>query len=219
MQWFGILASCVGLALGGLLVAEWKASAPGKWLVKPLASAGFIAAALTAGGPTDGFGWAIVVALVLSFGGDVFLIPKATVWFTLGLVSFLLGHLGFAAAFVFRGTAPLWGLAALPVIGVVAWVVHRWLRPHVPGRLRGPVTAYIAVISIMVVLAFSTFGHRPDAQGGVLLTAAVIFFCSDLAVARNRFVSEGFVNRLWGLPLYYGAQLLFAWSLVSASVK
>ena len=36
------------------------------------------------------------------------------------------------------------------------------------------------------------------------------FFVSDLAVAREQFVSEGFVNKTWGLPLYYAAQLLFA---------
>jgi hypothetical protein len=29
-------------------------------------------------------------------------------------------------------------------------------------------------------------------------------------VARDRFVSHQFVNRAWGLPLYYAAQLLLA---------
>jgi len=32
-------------------------------------------------------------------------------------------------------------------------------------------------------------------------------------VVRDRFVSTGFVNRLWGLPLYYAAQLIIAWSI------
>jgi len=217
MQYFGPFAGVTVVALGGLLVAEWKRSMVGRWACKPIASVGFIAAAMAGGGPTDGFGWAIVAALVLSFAGDVLLIPKATAWFAAGLVSFLLGHLGFAAAFVARGVSPAWALGALPFACAAAFVVHRWLRPRAPGRLRGPVTAYIVVISAMVVLAFGTFGHRPDAQGGLLVGAALAFFCSDLAVARNRFVSEGFVNRLWGLPLYYGAQLLFAWALASAT--
>jgi len=218
MSLYGWLAGLTGLALIGLLVSERSEIAPGKWVCKPIASAGFIAASLAGGLPTNGFGWAIVAALVLSFGGDVCLIPRGTRWFAAGLASFLLGHLGFAAAFLFRGVAPLWALGALPVVAVIAIGVHRWLRPHVPDRLRGPVIAYIVVISTMVVLAVSTFGHRPDAQGALLLGAAVAFFCSDLAVARNRFVSEGFVNRLWGLPLYYGAQLTFAWTLVSAAL-
>jgi hypothetical protein len=32
-------------------------------------------------------------------------------------------------------------------------------------------------------------------------------------VARQRFVSEGFGNRLLGLPLYYAGQFLLAWSV------
>jgi hypothetical protein len=48
---------------------------------------------------------------------------------------------------------------------------------------------------------------------GVILAAAVAFYLSDLAVARDRFVAPGFRNRLWGLPLYYGAQLLFVWTV------
>jgi uncharacterized membrane protein YhhN len=214
MASYGWFAGVTGLAVAGLLWAEWARRPTARWTYKPIASAGFTAAALSGGTPTDGFGWAIVAALVLSFAGDVFLIGRATAWFTAGLACFLLGHLGFAAAFVLRGVSPAWLLCAAPVVAAVACAVHRWLRPHVPPRLRGPV---LGVISVMVVCAWGTFGHRPDHRATLLLTAAVAFFASDLAVARNRFVAEGLVNRLWGLPLYYGAQLLFAWALVGAT--
>jgi hypothetical protein len=43
--------------------------------------------------------------------------------------------------------------------------------------------------------------------------AALAFYGSDLSVARDRFLGAGFGNRLWGLPLYYAAQLAFAWEL------
>jgi hypothetical protein len=36
----------------------------------------------------------------------------------------------------------------------------------------------------------------------------VLFYLSDLAVARQRFVHASFVNRAFGLPLYYAAQIL-----------
>ena len=42
---------------------------------------------------------------------------------------------------------------------------------------------------------------------------AVAFFLSDLAVARDRFVAKGWVNRVWGLPLYYFGQVLLATSV------
>ena len=46
---------------------------------------------------------------------------------------------------------------------------------------------------------------------------AVMFTASDIAVVRDRFVAPGFVNRLWGLPLYYAAQLIIAWSIMVVS--
>jgi hypothetical protein len=46
-----------------------------------------------------------------------------------------------------------------------------------------------------------------------VLIGAVAFYVSDLAVARQRFVRQQVLNRLWGLPLYYGAQLLLASSI------
>jgi hypothetical protein len=43
-----------------------------------------------------------------------------------------------------------------------------------------------------------------------VLVGALLFFVSDLAVARDRFVSPGFANAAWGLPLYYAATLVLA---------
>jgi hypothetical protein len=55
------------------------------------------------------------------------------------------------------------------------------------------------------------------ARGGdpAMLLGAGLFSVSDLAVARDRFVSPGFANAAWGLPLYYGAQLVLAGTLAA----
>jgi hypothetical protein len=47
----------------------------------------------------------------------------------------------------------------------------------------------------------------------VPVIGATCFMSSDVAVARDRFVTPGVANRVWGLPLYYGAQLLLAWTV------
>ena len=44
---------------------------------------------------------------------------------------------------------------------------------------------------------------------------ATMFWVSDLAVARRQFVDPSPRSAIWGLPLYYGAQLLFAWAAAS----
>jgi hypothetical protein len=59
----------------------------------------------------------------------------------------------------------------------------------------------------MLVAAFAT------ADGSGIWTIALgasLFAISDLSVARDRFVARAFVNRLWGLPLYFAAQLILA---------
>ena len=77
-----------------------------------------------------------------------------------------------------------------------------------------PVRAYVTAICFMVACAVGTFAH---AGGAALLTGALMFFVSDLAVARERFVTNTFTNKAWGLPLYYGGQLLLATSVAGAA--
>ncbi|MGI9648041.1 MAG: lysoplasmalogenase family protein, partial [Acidimicrobiia bacterium] len=89
------------------------------------------------------------------------------------------------------------------------WWVLRWLGPHLSDRMRSPVTAYAVVISLMGVLAIATAADSWDVR---IPAGAVLFIVSDLAVARDNFVAPGIQNRLIGLPLYYGGQLLLAWA-------
>ena len=42
---------------------------------------------------------------------------------------------------------------------------------------------------------------------------ALLFYVSDLAVARHRFVKAELLNRAIGLPLYYAGQVLIAMSV------
>jgi uncharacterized membrane protein YhhN len=196
--------------LTGLLVAEVREDQSVIWLCKPLASAGFVGAAMAAGALGSGYGRAILAGLVFSWIGDVLLIPHHSGAFLGGLTVFLLGHLAFSAAFLLRDHAPGWTAVALALLGTIAAAVDRWLLPHVAASLRLPVRLYTAVTTVMVALAAGSL-----AAGGPLLgfAGAVTFYLSDLAVARDRFVQRSFLNKLWGLPVYYAAQLLLAGSV------
>lgn len=205
-----ILLTIVAVAL--LLHAEWRRSRAGIWTWKPVAATGFVATALAGGALETGYGRWVVAALVLSWWGDVLLIPRARAAFLLGIASFLLGHLAFAGGFLTRGVVPLVVVVTALVLVAPARVVLRWLAPHVPDEMRIPVRAYVVVICAMVACAVGTFVR---AGSPTLLGGALMFFVSDLAVARERFVHDGFVNKAWGLPLYFGGQLLLA---VSASL-
>lgn len=194
-------------ALAVLLWAEAREHAPTMRWAKPLASTGFVAAALAAGALHGPYGQAVLLALVLSWIGDVCLLSRRDGWFVAGLSAFLLAHVAFGAAFWVRGVAPGWLLGSALVLSLPAFVVRRWLRPYVPSAMRRPVDAYMLVITVMVALslACTAAGATPWIAVG-----AIAFYLSDLSVARDRFVRRELRNRLWGLPLYYGAQLVLA---------
>ncbi len=206
---FCALAAATGLATALLLVAEKRHHRLSRWVTKTVASLAFVAAGYSRmGGAPSAFEQAVLAGLCLSLLGDVLLLEDAT--FLLGLGSLLLGHVAFSVAFVMRGVAPTGtALAAVPVV-IIALVIGRWLLPHVKGAMRGPVVAYMTVITAMVTLSVGSYLLRGNL---VVVAAATAFFLSDISVARDRFVHKEFANRLWGLPLYYAAQLLFAWTI------
>ena len=200
-----ILLSALGLSVA--LTGERLGRPRLIWLGKPLASAGFIAAAAAGGALDTAYGNAVLLALAWSMLGDVLLIPRDTpAAFVFGLVAFLVGHLGYLVAFRVLGLdGATFGLALAGLL-VPAAAVLRWLWPHLPRRMRAPVLAYVAVITAMVAGAIGTW---PAAADPAVLVAASLFYLSDLAVARHRFVAPALVNRLVGLPLYYAAQFVF----------
>ena len=63
----------------------------------------------------------------------------------------------------------------------------------------------MGVLSAMLVAGAGASAADPRIFAGALL-----FYLSDLSVARDRFVAPGFANGLVGLPLYYAAQLVLA---------
>ncbi|MFO0666190.1 MAG: lysoplasmalogenase [Polyangiaceae bacterium] len=203
LAWLPVLTALLVL---GLLYAECTRNRPLRAVTKTLASVTFVALSASRGASKTSFGLAILVGLVLSFVGDVLLLSEKERVFKAGIFAFLLGHVAFTAAFFVRGVAlgPLEGLLVLALL--VAGLVLRWLLPHA-GNLKGAVILYVVVISVMVPAAVAS-----SVQSGAYLpaTGAIAFYFSDLSVARDRFVKEGFVNRLWGLPLYYFAQVLLA---------
>lgn len=200
-----------GVALAGLLLAEQRQAQRGLWLFKPVAAAAYIWVALAHGATSSAFGITVLVALLLSWCGDVLLIPKnRPAVFRAGIIAFLCAHIAFVVAFLVRGVNwPAFLLAAV-VLSLPGYAVWRWLGGQVPAALVVAVRVYIVVITLMFAAAIAT--HVQDSAPIIVLGAAM-FWVSDLFVARDRFVAPGFFNRLLGLPLYFAAQLLLAISV------
>ncbi len=193
-----VILVCAGVA--GHLWAEAAGRRSIAAAFKALASAAFLALGLVAGAPGR-YAALVLVGLALSAVGDLLLVPRARGAFLAGIGAFLLAHLAYAAAFAPASAVSPVIAGALTGAGVV---VVRWLWPHLDG-FRAPVAVYAAVITLMLVLAIGL--DHPLAR-----TGAALFYVSDLAVARDRFVRSGIGNRIVGLPLYYVGQVLIALS-------
>ncbi len=204
------------VALIALLLAQRAEHRAAIWVAKPLASSGFVAVALAAGafqkiGAGDFYALALLAGLVLAWWGDVLLIPRDRPGvFRGGLLAFLLGHVAYALAFASLGIDWRAAAAAALLLLAPALVVLRWLKARVPRELTGPVRAYVFVISTMLVLAIGAVARGADP---LIALGAALFYISDLAVARDRFIAPGFINAAWGLPCYYAGQLVLALTL------
>jgi uncharacterized membrane protein YhhN len=197
-------------ACAGLLIAEYRDDARGRAIFKPAASLAFIGAALAAGALQSPMGTALLAGLVLSAAGDVLLIPRGDRFFLAGVAAFALGHLAYSGAFLIGGLR--FGLEAAAAAGLTLGAGLVFLRPMrgQMGAMSAPVGIYVLIISAMVGLSV---GHHQSAASAASLHLAIgaaAFAASDLAVARDRFGKSDFLNRAFGLPLYYGAQLLIA---------
>jgi uncharacterized membrane protein YhhN len=155
-------------------------------------------------GLDDRYADLLFAGLLLAALGDVLLIFPSSRTFLAGLIAFLLGHLAYVLAFATAGQPALW---AIPLALVAAFLLLCWLWPFFRAW-RVPVMAYLAVISLMLVFGLGV--GLPEVKLG-----AVLFYLSDIFVARQRFVRSDSLNPLIGLPLYYLGQYLLAFSLGS----
>ena len=208
---WGELMTVVGLA--GLLFGEWKDRPAVRAVSKPLASLGFIVAAIGFGALESPYGNIVLIGLILGAIGDVCLLGKAKQYFIAGLVSFLLGHVAYVVAFSFLPISVTQTLVAAAVMSAVMVALARWVFPHAPD-MRVPIGIYMLVIAAMCAVAI---GAGAAGAPWMIPVGALMFAASDIAIVRNRFVAPGFVNRLWGLPLYYAAQLIIAWSIMAVN--
>jgi len=216
----GLGIGVIALLVAGLVTSELRRARKGSVVFKPLASIGFLALAVAMGALEAGntYGHLIMAGLVLSFFGDVFLLASdRPALFLAGLASFLLGHVAYAIGFLVHGVAAPATIVMAVALVPVALLVWRWLKPHLPADMVAAVIAYIVVISSMEALATgATFeaGFEWAGGGPLMLLGATMFWISDLAVARRQFVDDSPSSAIWGLPLYYGGQVLLALSVV-----
>ena len=190
--------------------AEYAGLRQRVYVFKPLTTSLIILFALLITPPIMPVYKALIVAgLLFSLGGDVFLmLPNDR--FVFGLLSFLIAHLLYIAAFVSRGGfhADSVGLAVYALYGAVMLaLLWRGL-----GSLRIPVVVYMTVILVMGWQAFALWRAMPGWGTACAAIGAALFVVSDSVLAYDRFRTKLAVGRALVLSTYFTAQTLLALS-------
>ena len=202
------------ILMAGLLNFGKKDNRRGLVSTKTTLSLLFILAVIIQPHPFPSFYHFLLVGLIFCLGGDVFLALPQKRMFLLGLISFLIGHLLYVIAFFSAAEIGQWTWIGTLVAMIISGWVYLWLRPHL-GAMNGPVLLYIIVITAMLSGAWSILGDSSLTLTGrvMIFGGAVLFYFSDIFVARDRFLKNSFLNRLVGLPMYYAGQFLLAFSV------
>lgn len=201
------LAAC-GLLAAGAYVAGLLLSLPAlRFAAKPIP---VLCLALWAVGGGDAYARLVAGGLVASAVGDLLLeLPGG---FLAGLAAFLLAHLAYTAAFVWRGRERRL-LRALPFAAYGALLLA-YLRPGL-GAMAWPVAAYTAAISVMMWRAAACLGPgvaTAAAAPRLALLGALSFAASDSLIALDRFSAQVRGVRYPIILLYWAGQLGIALS-------
>lgn len=153
----------------------------------------------------------IVSALLFSWVGDILLMfqDKKSLFFLLGLSSFLLAHI-FYIIFLHKVRLAekikprLWTLL---VVAVYYSVLIAFLSPWL-GDMRLPVRVYGMVISFMLLLALHLLFLANRQAGLYIAIGAILFVLSDSLLAINKFY-QPFEAADFLIMLTYGLAQLF----------
>ena len=150
---------------------------------------------------------AIIAGLVCSLAGDVFLVFPSD-RFVAGLVSFLIAHLFYIAAFTSgTGFGFSWrSLAPCVIYGISMFSI---LSPHL-GKMQLPVLVYMVVILVMARQAWERWSRTGQSAALLAFLGAVLFLISDSALAVNRFRGGYKSAQALILSTYFAAQWLIA---------
>jgi uncharacterized membrane protein YhhN len=158
---------------------------------------------------------AVLVALLLSLCGDVFLmLPKSVIGlgFELGLVSFLVAHLFFLRAFT--RDAPLFGRRLpLVLLLLLSFANLLVLWPGIGKALQLPVLAYMLCLVCMSAQAVSRAISLGTSGGRLAAFGGIAFLVSDTTLAYNKFHAPIPASALLVLGTYYAALYLIARSV------
>lgn len=157
----------------------------------------------------------VVLALIFSWLGDVFLMFQDiyAIYFILGLVSFLLAHIIYIVIFrrtneSFKPRAFTFATGFLLIVYGILLLLLLW--PGL-GSMKVPVIIYTLVILGMAMTAL----FRKAEGSSLVLLGAILFVASDSLLALNKFTEPFAGASFWTMSTYILAQFFITMGMIN----
>jgi uncharacterized membrane protein YhhN len=157
------------------------------------------------------YGILIVIGLLFSLAGDVFLMLPSD-RFLQGLISFFIAHLIYAASFMAEWSQKLYDLNVLIWI-VLTLLAILFFRLLLKGVIEKGGTAMVVAVSLYITVISVMTGMSFLSGQGLIIAAALFFYLSDAILAWDRFKSPLKYRDYLVMSTYFLAQFLFAFSV------
>ncbi|MBQ3419587.1 MAG: lysoplasmalogenase [Erysipelotrichaceae bacterium] len=149
----------------------------------------------------------VLLALLFSWLGDLLLIPKGIKWFATGGVSFLIGHIFFILAYNkyidFSLINELITILLPFLFIVIALIVFKYLRPHLPKGLFYPMLIYLITNGLMNCFAWFRALCTTGISSIITALGALLFFVSDSSLFFVRFDKNSLLKTHFLVMLTY----------------
>jgi uncharacterized membrane protein YhhN len=161
-----------------------------------------------------------VMALELSFFGDVLLLFSGELFFMGGLVSFLMAHFLFIKIVISRIKevnflkALFSAIPFLAVFGLLIFTLKDSLH-----EMLAPVVIYGLTIATFGAVSFLDFLNTKSKKSLLMLFGAVVFMISDSLLAINKFYNPAHILEVFVMVTYVLAQYLIFMSMISETEK
>jgi uncharacterized membrane protein YhhN len=172
-----------------------------------------------------GFNRLVFAGLIFSLFGDILLLYSGSdiFLFLYGLVSFLIAHILYSAAF-FRDfknkpqESKYFGHLMLFLMGVFSMSFYSLIRDYL-NDFKIPVLAYIFVISVMAILSGYRYKRVNLLSFRLICFGAVFFVVSDSALAYMKFVEPYSFAGILIMSTYMIAQFLITLGTIERKVE
>ena len=133
----------------------------------------------------------VVLALIFSWIGDMFLILNGVKWFAVGGVSFMISHFFFILSYLGSinfANVPVYSIVILAIFFfIIVTIIFSKLKPHLPKALFYPMYLYLLINGAMNSFAIFRFLSLADVSGIITVIGAILFFISDSSLFFVRF--------------------------------